>query len=971
MTLDFSHPEYLLLLPLAWAFTWWMACRSLTEMVQSRARLSTGVRLALLTLLICALAGVRWVQPTNRLCTAFVVDVSDSIDAREQAVVLDYIARATAGMRPTDATALVAFGAEALLDHVPEDKSAITKIVSLPGASQTNIAAGLQLAMASFPPEAAKHIVLFTDGNENDGNSLEQALQAAHQGVRISVVPLARRQARGEALLRGMRAPATAQRGAPFRLSVIAESLQVAEGTITLTRDGEPVEARPVSLKRGKTVVHFEPSVSAAGNHVFRAALNVPAHADAVVENNLALAYVQVDGQPSVLVVENMAGDGAQLAQALRAHEMQVTVSGPDGLPRSLADCARYDSLVLVNVPAWKMTTAQMTILRCAVHDSGLGLVMVGGEESFGAGGYLHTPVEEALPVDMTPKRQMQLPSLTLAIAIDISGSMTAEEDGVPKIRLAAEAASAAVEILQPMDRLCVMGYDTRPVYTVPMAAVRDKRRVQAAIARLEAGGGGILAYSALREAYAAVRGASTKVKHIILCMDAADTEEQEGCLALAERLRQEKITVSVIGFGAEGDPHVDFHRQLAEATGGKAYLAERLSNLPQIFTRDVLAKQRSLFVEKPFLPRFTGATPPNLANLGWGQVPPLLGYVQTGMKATPGAQLLLESPQHDPVLAAWTYGLGRTVAFTADATGHWGTHWLDWDDYGPFWAQALRWTLRQRDTGHFQTQIVEEDGLATVIVEAITPEGHYRNLLDLRAHLAHVAVGGLEGVRVTSDILPLQQTGPGRYEATFPARALGTYQVAVEERREGKTTGVQTATLAIPYSPEFQALTPNRTLMTQLAERTHGTLAPAPEALFTRLRFSARTLHELWHLLVIVLACLFIVDIALRRLMLSWAECLAVGRKGLEKLLPRTRAPASASAPAPLLGSLHAAKARGRAQADPSAVLRGREVQVHAEAAPVPTPSPAPVAPPPVAPRGEQTTTGSLLEKKRRRQGK
>ena len=51
------------------------------------------------------------------------------------------------------------------------------------------------------------------------------------------------------------------------------------------------------------------------------------------------------------------------------------------------------------------ITKRQMELVRTYVRDHGGGLVMLGGEESFGVGGYYHTPVEEALPVTMRPSR--------------------------------------------------------------------------------------------------------------------------------------------------------------------------------------------------------------------------------------------------------------------------------------------------------------------------------------------------------------------------------------------------------------------------------------------------------------------------------------------------------------------------------------------------------------------------------------
>ena len=49
---------------------------------------------------------------------------------------------------------------------------------------------------------------------------------------------------------------------------------------------------------------------------------------------------------------------------------------------------------------------------------------MLGGEESFGLGGYYRTPIEEALPVTMEVKQKLEIPSLAVVLSIDRSGSM-------------------------------------------------------------------------------------------------------------------------------------------------------------------------------------------------------------------------------------------------------------------------------------------------------------------------------------------------------------------------------------------------------------------------------------------------------------------------------------------------------------------------------------------------------------------
>ncbi len=60
--------------------------------------------------------------------------------------------------------------------------------------------------------------------------------------------------------------------------------------------------------------------------------------------------------------------------------------------------------MILANVPKEAFTESQHALLAANCHDMGAGLVMIGGPDSFGAGGWMNTPVEKALPVDMQIK---------------------------------------------------------------------------------------------------------------------------------------------------------------------------------------------------------------------------------------------------------------------------------------------------------------------------------------------------------------------------------------------------------------------------------------------------------------------------------------------------------------------------------------------------------------------------------------
>ena len=59
----------------------------------------------------------------------------------------------------------------------------------------------------------------------------------------------------------------------------------------------------------------------------------------------------------------------------------------------------RYDALLLDDIEAEFFTQDQLSLIDDFVSRRGGGLLMLGGAESFAAGGYRRTPVADALPV--------------------------------------------------------------------------------------------------------------------------------------------------------------------------------------------------------------------------------------------------------------------------------------------------------------------------------------------------------------------------------------------------------------------------------------------------------------------------------------------------------------------------------------------------------------------------------------------
>lgn len=77
-----------------------------------------------------------------------------------------------------------------------------------------------------------------------------------------------------------------------------------------------------------------------------------------------------------------------------------------------------------------------------------------------------------------------------------------------------------------------------------------------------------------------------------------------------------------------------------------------------------------------------------------WGELKPLRGANRfEAPKIAPGVEVLLESPESDPLLVVGAYGEGRTAVFAGDSTWQWWGQGRS-DAHRRFWRQLLLWLL-------------------------------------------------------------------------------------------------------------------------------------------------------------------------------------------------------------------------------------------------------------------------------------
>lgn len=855
----FSHPLYLLLLfPTLLAL--WVFSRGMHGMTRLRKRLSIALRAIILLLLVFALAGFQTVRSNRGMTTIFLLDHSASINSEATGEAQAFIRKALQLLGPNDRAGLIVFGKDPVIDVNVGSLRTLGKIYANPDSSGTDIAAAIRLASASFGEGTARRIVLLSDGNETVGDVAQAAEVAATDGIQVDVVRLSKgeRDVR-EAILHEIILPSEVSRSETFEVRVIAESTVPTEAVLRLDRDGVPVARVPVHLSKGtNSLVVSQPAEAKPGFYRYRAVLETPASNDKDSRNNVGIGYVSVRGKPRVLLLEGSPSAGVALERALKVYDLEVVRGGLEKLPSRAEDLQGFDAVLLSDFPAQNFTDRQMKLIASGVRESGIGFGMVGGENSFLPGGYYETPIADILPVDLNIRQRKSYPSTTIAIVIDASGSMGMIEDGVPKIKIAATAASATVKMMSARDYVGVAGSTDQIEFVAPMQLATDKEAINQQVGQLNVGGGGIYIRPSLEFAYKHLSQQNTKVRHLILLADGGDSDEQQGSLEIARKMVAEKMTISVVAIGDGKD--VPFLKTLAAVGKGNFYLASQAKQIQRLFTRDTSIMSRSAIEEGAFLPKLDPGDEA-LHSLNLKTMPALYAYCLTSDR--PLSRVPMRTAKDDPLLAFWQYGLGTAMAFASDAQPKWANPWMSWQDFNAFWAQVTRSTLRKSSNNRLRLATHREGNKGVVEMEAFDNNGTPINNLSTRTNV--LAPDGN-----TQEIL-LRQQGPGRYRGEFEVGSIGGYIVSVAEGAQTQAPRVTRTGFSVAYPPEYQALRSYDALLNQISAVSHGQILNNPLQSFRPSINPGKSIHDLWSSLLFSALLLFPVDIALRRLALPF----------------------------------------------------------------------------------------------------
>jgi len=851
MPISFEYPQALLLLlliPVSWAM---MRRYFLSESTRLKKETIGALRAVLIVLLGLALSQPKIMSSTDRVNLFFCLDVSESIQNDMKAAAVRFIETTLLRMQKDDHAGLILFGKNPYLEIPLGQDPGPVQMQSAVNTNLTNIYAALRFAVGRFPQIGTHRIALLTDGNENLQHALEGAHLARSLGIEVYPVPTASGFVGKEVVIKKIQAPSAVPLQTPFEIRLIVESAADSQGRLLVLKNDQLLVDRSVSARPGKNLYVFPDMVSEPGLYRYKAIIHFPE--DGFYQNNEGVTFTRGTRKSQILYLSEETGTPSPLFQALDRQGLALIQKNAQALSLSIDGLVEYNGVILDNVSGNALSYETMDALETYVRDLGGGLIVVGGDRSFGAGNYQETPLGKALPVSMAPPTRAQFSRLCLIFVIDKSSSMSAGYSGKSKLEMAKVAAFSSVEMLNPMDRVGMIAFDSESKWIVPITSAAKRQEIADRLTRIKEGGGTIL-YPALAEAYRVLQETEAVRKHVIVLSD-GETDPAD-FKPLVESMGKSNISVSTVCIGAHSDRTL--MKSIADWGKGRSYYTEDPKDIPRIFTGETKIVTRAAIIEKPLKPQ-QAITSELMTGIG-DDLPVLYGQVITYPK--PGAITVLTTPE-GPLLAAWRYGLGRSVAFTSDLAGRWGKDWARWEHFGRFSAQMIKWAQRP-ETEREYTAVMERQGeTGTLTVDAVSDRNQFLNHLNLKVN-----------VKLPSEksrLLSLNQIAPGKYQGTFPAEEIGIYYFSLFEDGNDAADRPRVFGYGIPYTDEFSGMGVDNALLGQIAAVTGGKvldLEKPPHDLFTADKGSKTSGLPLWPYMAAAFLLFLIIDVAARRLL-------------------------------------------------------------------------------------------------------
>ena len=779
--------------------------------------------------------------PSTSQDVIVVVDRSDSMPSSITKDANEWIQNIESRLSNQDRLAVISVASTVQINKSLSSESFVG-FDQLAETEQSNIREGLERALQIAETSEHASILLLSDGAGTDGGLTNVQTKALMQGIPIHTIAKSESQTT-DVYIADLQAPTHLNEGEQATITTLIESNTNTTANITLYKDDIAIAQGAKELQKGSNTIQFSDVSTTGGVHSYR--LEVKVQGDTTPENNTAEVGILTKGRKRVLVLSQTP---SVITTVLSSAGVRVVERSPSEIVLSPTTISQFQAVILHNVPATAFTEITLQNLAHAVQHKGLGLWMIGGKLSFGVGGYLHTPLEDVLPVELEIRDDIRKMGMALGISLDRSGSMSARVGpNLTKMDLANQGTVAALELLNQMDHVYVAAVDTENHTVLEVQPVTEVRSLQEKVLGIQSTGGGIYVSTALRAQQESLNKAPQKNKHIVLFADAADAEDDDNSIAVVEELAANNMTLSVIALGRPEDVDAPFLANLARIGGGSIYFSEDPQALPKLFSMDTMIASKSGYFEEPTNIRSIMG----LTALGGGMItdfPTINAYNIAYPKANMQTGLQTNTEEVSPILVSGRFGLGKTVAYLSDIGGNNGQEILQWTGFTQFVYTITSAISQVESTETPYVGISRQGQRQFVTIESVN------GVPTVEISDGHSSVSRLD----------FKEIQPNLYQAAYTPKKRG---ILLTQLQTDKGV-VSLPPISQVTSSEFTVKDPvnNRALLMQLSERSLGKFNPSLDDIIDndRLHSKRQSLETLWQLLTL---CLLLLEVAERKL--------------------------------------------------------------------------------------------------------
>jgi uncharacterized membrane protein/Mg-chelatase subunit ChlD len=784
--------------------------------VKQPSRLMQGLRIFSTVMLVLALCGPAIVLPSRSGMVVIAADRSASMPGDKDTRHEEIIQLVQQKMGRRDSLGILTFGEHPVIERMNQ-RGAFEGFAGKVNPDGSNLSEALRTALSLIPPGTPGRVLVLTDGRWTGQDPSRAVSEAIGRQISIDCRLLERSGAMDTAIAE-VQSPSTVSPQESFMMTAWVQSPVSQEVTYQLRRGGQTIAEGRRAIGAGLSSLAFRDRAGGEGGTLQYSLEIQGAGQDPVTENNIARVLVGVQGQKPLVCLSAKAESG--LADLLVRSGLKVTALTPSQIDYSLERLSNYQGMIIEEVPANAIGTAGMEAIAEWVSKTGAGLMMTGGKNAYGPGGYFKSPLEPIMPVSMELRREHRKLSLAIVVVLDRSGSMGAPVGfGKTKMDLANLATVEVLDLLSPMDQFGVLAVDSSVHQIVGLSDVSEAGGMRNKILQIESMGGGIFVYEALSHAAHMIASAEPQTKHIVLFADAADSEEPGDYRKLLAECVNAGITVSVIGLGKPTDVDALLLEDIASLGQGRCFFTETPEELPRLFAQDTFVVARSSFLEQataveglPSMLTVTGRS------FEFGET--VGGYNLCYLREGASLCAISKDEYEAPILAAWQTGIGRTVCYTPQADGPYTGEIVNWALLGQFMASLAKWTAGEAGNLGDQMALTQQVINGQCRIE-LHLDPQRRDQRVLKAPKV-TSLYGYAGQTPMTQAAEMTYLDADTLTAEFPLSGGRTYLSTVE------IEGLRPVTLApviLPYSPEYKPADRRQKadLLTAIANPTGG----------------------------------------------------------------------------------------------------------------------------------------------------